>query len=242
MALRPGRVQFVLGGVNLEPVEAMDLMMSKTKALGKALGELTRPFDEIAPGLISRIQKRFDSGAYGKPPYQDPARLTVGPFSPNKNRSKYTRLVRKARGQDPDGPALKASGELQKGIKRRRGPTSIEGEGSREVASLRIGLKGGARRKGAAHLGWGDTQWEVPVKVHPKTRRAYLDAAQFTSNPTSIYSNWKHIATYRDDTRIVEIPTRNFFLMSSTDKAFVTRVINKWFKKVVETQGKGGGR
>ena len=241
MALRPGRIQFVLGGVNLEPVEAMDLLQSKSKAVIKAVGELTGPYNRIAPYLINKIQKRFLTGEYGKAPYQNPSKLSVG-NSPNKNRSKYTRLVRKARGQDPDGPALHATGKLMKSIGRLRGPTSVKGEGSREVATLRIGLSGAARKKGAAHLGWGDTQWRIPIRQNPKNRKKYLDAAEFTSQPTSIYSNWRHIAQYPSKTQNVEIPTRNFFLMSSSEKGYVTKTINKFFKDVVENQGKGGKR
>jgi phage gpG-like protein len=242
---RIGEVKFVIGtgvgGISAgltTPVIAMDALVKQTRQIGDALGELTRPFNIIAPALMRNIKKRFDTGAFGHAPYQQPPKLTVGPFSPNPNRSKYTRLVRQARGQNPDGSALKASGTLKESIYRVKGPTSTKAGRTREVAVLRIGSNAGRRAR--QHIFGG--QWIVEVKIHPKTKQKYLNAAAYTSNPTAIYNNWRHIVNYEDGQKVVEIPTRDFFMMSNDDRYFINSTINKYLTIAVAEGGKTKGK
>lgn len=196
---------------------AMRQFTSPARRLKEGIGELTTVYDQIAPELINRIRNRFNSNYFGE-----------HPFPPIGDK---TRVVRKARGDDPKGPALVSSGRLRDSIKRRPGPTKSGDGGQREVYVLRIGSTGVPYAKEVLRR----RDWELPVFFHEEKGWFLIDHDNL---PGAISSNQreytpgtlKFIETDMEHTALsIPVPGRDFLAMPPEDQNFAMSRINDFF-------------
>jgi len=216
-APNPG-ISFKVGNrIFASPEGAFDGIQRRLTKLSKVLGELTKPFDEVAAVIVPRIKSRFDTGELGRPPYR-PA---------NTRRSRFTRNVRRARGEDPEGPTLKASGRLQSAVSRRPGPTKSAEGGQREVHRMTIGINSSRAPYYREQILGGI--WNVPVRVGPKGGQHFdPDRLRGSGMSSSRYwgpKRWEQLSKLSEGFKEVTIPPTNIFHMTTDDESLIRNIL-----------------
>lgn len=187
--------------------------------LKKELGDLTRPFDEISSQLLINIQQRFKDNTFGQAPFVSQT-------------SRFTKHARRARGHNPQGSKLFASGTLAGSIKRSPSPTKSDLGGQREVFVLRMGTVGAPHAKRQILGG----VWIVPVRQGPRGGK-YLDVEKLTGSTMSGEQfwgeRWGRISSYPESTTRVIIPPRNFLQLFDNDRQVISSTIQGWIQQVI---------
>lgn len=219
-APNPG-ITFKVGNKRFDsPDRAFSGIQKRMVKLSKVLGDLTRPFDDVAAVIVPRIKARFDTGELGRPPYR----------SANTRRSRFTRNVRIARGEDPDGPTLKASGRLQSAVSRRPGPTKSAEGGQREVHRMTIGINSSRAPYYKEQILGG--VWSVPVRIGSKGGQ-YFDPDRIRSAgmSSSRYwgpQRWEQLSKLAEGFKEIQIPPTNIFHMTVDDEALIRNILLDW--------------
>ena len=195
-------------------------VQTRLRKLSVELGDLTQPFDEISSIILPEIKRRFNTGELGDTPYRDK----------KTRRSRFTRNVRRARGQDPDGPTLKASGDLQAAVERKKSPTKNRLGGQREVRRLVIGINSGKAPYYRTQLEGGT--WEVPVRIGKRGGMHFdPDRVPGSSMSSSRYwgpRQWVHYAKLPEGIKEVQVPATNIFYMHDDDAKMIRNVLLDW--------------
>ncbi len=199
------------------PEGAFNGIQRRLTKLSKVLGDLTRPFDEVAAVIVPRIKARFDTGELARPPYRPG----------NTRRSRFTRNIRRARGEDPDGPTLKASGKLQSAVSRRPGPTKSAEGGQREVHRMTIGINSSRAPYYKEQILGGI--WEVPVRVGSRGGQYFdPDRVSGASMSSSRYwgpSRWSRLSKLPEGFKEVAVPPTNIFHMTVDDESIIRNIL-----------------
>ena len=190
------------------------------RSLQKQIGDLTKPFDQIAGVMVADVKHRFNTGELGYPPYR-PA---------GNKRSRFTRNVRKAKGQDPDGETLKASGDMRDAVQRMPSPTKSKEGGQREVYRLVLGVNGSKAPYYRKQLLGGI--WEVPVRIGPRGGMHFdpdrIPGSSMTSSRYWGPNQWKHYEKLPEGFAEVEVPPTNIFHMSTVDDNEIRNILLDW--------------
>jgi hypothetical protein len=218
----PG-IKVKIGGANVDVLTAFDHMAFQVQALQKQLGNLTEPFMEISNYLIRYLKDRMDSDYFN-----------------DSSRSSVTEQVRKARGQDPDGPYLVGSGGMRESIKRIKSSTESKKGGNYIKNILSIGSVG--KPYAWMHIDGGT--WNVPGFRGPERKDGkagwfYPDmdsiAGTKVSNSAFYASSkpkWETIQKYQRDTYNMQIPRRNFLELDQQMDQGIRGILQKHFDEV----------
>jgi len=212
-------VKVVVGNKTFSNIdEGLNVISGTLTKLQKELGELTRPFDDISGVIIRQIHGRFDSGAFGDPP-----------FAPLGGMAMAQRSAANITGDR----ALNASGDLKRSVMRRRSPTkSAEGK-QREVLVLRVGSIGVPYTRDMIE----GSIWYVPVLRNPVTDSFTIDYDRLrgsqTSNATMYGERYENDLQYWDkDEHPVDVPGRDFLSLPDEDLFVIVDIVDEWFNKV----------
>ena len=188
--------------------------------LSRQLGDLTKPFDDVAGMLIPHIKLRFRSGELGRPPFREN----------RSRRSRFTKAARRAKGQDPDGPALSASGDLERAVERKSSPTKSATGGQREVMRLVLGVNGSIAPYYRTQLLGGT--WQVPVRIGPRGGMHFdpdrLEGSTVSSAQYWGPQRWAQYEQLAEGFKEVQVPATNFFHMTREDDNEIREILLTW--------------
>lgn len=217
----PG-IKFTIGNSNTphSPAAAFTILADQIESVKEKLGgHLSEPFTEIAEYLVGAIQDRFDAGHFN-----------------DNYRSSITNQVRQAKGQDPDGNTLVASGRLKKSIKPVFTGRKNEDGGNRIVNILRIGSVGTPYAR--VHLEGGT--WEVPGFRAPNRKDGAegwfypdMDSIEGTKirNQAFYGKKWKNIQGYGRETYSMDVPSREFLGFTDEDNKMINSILVKFLNR-----------
>ena len=216
-----------------DPNDAFKAMQGTLKALKKNLGELTRPFDELAGILIPIIKQRFNTDELSDKPYR----------KTNYPRSRFTRNARRARRTNPDGATLNSSGRLRDSVRRLPSATKSSEGGQREVNKMAIGYDGSAPYFRTQTLGG---VFEVPVRLGRRGGKHFdpdrLENSLMTSEQYWGKKRWAQYSSLPEGIVSVSVPATNPFVMRGPEQQIISTVLVSFLQKVMrdaESQGAG---
>ena len=218
----PG-IKFVKGrtGISFTPAEAFQEMGKDVRALGRILGHLTQPFEEIAAFLVPSIKRKFNTGNWSGADDFQPAGV-----------SSITKQVRKAKGVTHRKPLLN-SGDLRDSIGVQYTGRKTDEGANKMVNIMTIGTSGVGYAKRQLEGG----TWNVPgfraaranAKFYPDMDRI---AGTIMSNSQFYGNRWENISKYPRSTYRMDVPARNFLFFNDAENDKIFNILAKWFKQV----------